>query len=188
MKGIVKVTLFFLSVFSFADKAEFDMAREAAPDHITKDASYMIWQKDRFVKKVSGTNGFTCFVLRDNKGRYEPSCLNKAAMKSVLPVYNYQTKMLQEEVNIKTIYEGIEKRANSGVFPKPEPGAVVYMMSPKNKFYDHFNSKLLDIAPHIMLYFPKIDERSLGFNNKDGLPMFYHEYPHLSVIHIDTDG
>ena len=60
------------------------------------------------------------------------------------------------------------------------------MMSTNNKFYDHFNKKLIDVTPHIMLYLPKIEATSLGFNNKHGLPMFYNEYPHLSVIHVQT--
>ena len=171
----------------FAKNAEIEQAKEAAPEHITKNASFMVWEEDRFTLVKKGSNEFVCLVLTDGQGRYEPSCLNAAAMKSVFPVYEYQAKMLIKGVAIEKIYKEIESESNTSKFPSPSPGALVYMMSPKNKFYDHFNGKLMAIKPHIMLYFPVIKEQSLGFNNKNGLPMFYNEYPHLSVVHIHTE-
>ena len=180
--------LFLISSSTFATKQsiELEQAKEAAPAHITKDASYMVWQKNHFELVVKGTGEFVCLVLHDPQGRYEPSCLNQAAMKAVFPVYEFQTKQLYQGVAFEKILEEIKKFGGTERFPKPEPGALVYMMSPKNKFYDPFGKKLLDIAPHVMLYYPKIKAESLGFNNQDGLPMFYDEYPHLSVIHIHT--
>ncbi|MCL1126228.1 hypothetical protein [Shewanella surugensis] len=182
-----------LSVKAYQQEAyqqEIAGAKEAAPLHITNDASYMIWEKERFVQKIQGKNEFVCLVLRDGKGRYEPSCLNKAAMNSVFPVYEYQTAMLAKGMSIQDIFNNINVMSASKKLPAPDPGAVVYMMSPNNKFYDHFSQKLLDVAQHIMLYLSKVEASSLGFtlgiNNEQGLPMFYDEYPHLSVIHLST--
>ena len=147
----------------------------------------MVWEEDRFVTKVEGTNGFVCLVLRDPFGRYEPSALNEAAMKSVFPVYEYQTRELAKGKSIDEILAAIEAKAKSGEFPAPEPGAIVYMMSPKNKYYNFWSKTLDDIEPHIMLYYPKLDGDQLGFTGEKGLPMFYNEYSHMSVVHILTD-
>lgn len=173
-----------LPACAFGYETELPDAEEGAPKHITKNATFMVWAGDQYVTKVKGTNEFACLVLRDKKGRFEPSCLNKAAIESVLPVYEYQTKLLQQGREISDIHKKIEEKFNKGEFISPSPGALVYMMSKRNKFYNHFEKKLEDVAPHIMLYFPKIDGNSLGFNGAQGLPGFYNEYPHLSVIHI----
>ncbi len=167
---------------------EIALAKEAAPVHITKDANFMIWEENKFVFKIKGDGDFVCLVLRDDKGRYEPSCLNQSAMKSVLPIYEFQARELYKGKSINEIYQKISEKVASGEFPKAEPGALVYMMSPKNKFYDHFNNKLMDITPHVMLYYPKLKQESMGFNGQDGLPMMYDEYPHLTVVHIETNN
>ncbi len=186
MKNLIFILVFLYSQNLHAYKKDLADAAEGAPAHISKNASYMVWEKSRFTMKVKGSNEFVCLVLRDAKGRFEPSCLNEAAMKSVFPVYEYQTKMLEEGKSIIDIHKNIEDKFNKREFLSPEPGALVYMMSPRNKYYDHFGKKQVDIEPHIMLYLPKTSKDSLGLNGKEGLPGFYDEYPHLSVIHIHT--
>ncbi len=187
MRKILYLFLFF-SASVVALEKEILEAKEAAPIHIVERASFMVWKKSKFVEVVKGSNNFVCLVLRDAKGRYEPSCLNGAAMEAVFPVYEYQTKMLQLGNSIEAIYKNIEAMHKEGVFPSPKPGALVYMMSPRNKFFDHFGGNLVDVPPHLMLYTPKINSEDLGFNGKLGLPHYYDEYPHLGVIHINTSG
>lgn len=127
-----------------------------------------------------------CLVLEDKQGRFEPSCLNQAAVASNLPVYELQTQMFEQGKSIQQVHSEIERLFKAGRLVSPEPGALVYMMSPRNKYFDHFSQKLLDIEPHVMLYIPKVDAKNLGFNGKGGLPGYYDEYPHLGVIHIYT--
>lgn len=163
-------------------------AAEGAPPHITDKASYLKWKDGKFVEKITGSNGFVCLTLEDKQGRFEPSCLNQAAVASVLPVYELQTRMLEQGKSIQQIHGEIDKQFKAGRLASPEPGALVYMMSPRNKYFDHFSQKLLDIEPHVMLYIPKVDAKNLGFNGKGGLPSYYDEYPHLGVIHIHTSS
>lgn len=146
----------------------------------------MAWNETHFETIRQGSNGFVCLVLRDSKGLFEPSCLNKPAVESILPVYEYRTLKLQHGKSIQKIYANIERMHSQGQFIDPAPGSVVYMMSPNNKYYDHFDNKLMDVAPHIMLYLPKVDHQQVGLNGKDGLPGMYDDYPHLSVIHLNT--
>ena len=168
-------------------EAEIEMAKEAAPEHVTADASFMVWEDGRYVLKLRGTNGFTCMVVRDVHGRYEPSAFNEAAMKAVLPVYEFERRALEKGSSWSDIHDAIREKVVEGEFPEVDPGALVYMMSPKNKYFMWGDGKLIDIAPHVMLYYPRLNESTLGFNGKDGLPMFYNEYPHLGVVHVLTD-
>lgn len=161
-------------------------AAEGAPLHITGHASYLKWNGEKFVEEITGTNGFSCLTLEDKKGRFEPSCLNQAAVASVLPVYELQTRMLAAGKPIEEVHREIERRFKEGVLPVPAPRALVYMMSPRNKYYNYFNQTLSDIAPHVMLYMPAMEASALGLNGKEGLPGYYKEYPHMGVIHFHT--
>ncbi|WP_462163728.1 hypothetical protein [Pseudoalteromonas xiamenensis] len=180
------LTLLLISTKLFAYTGEIQDAREGAPAHISAKASIMTWNDGKFAVAEQGENDFVCLVLRDEQGRFEPSCLNRAAMTAIFPVFEYQTQMLSKGIHIEQIYKKIEEKYQSGEFLTPEAGALVYMMSPRNKFYDHFNQRLMEVKPHIMLYTPRLDPAQLGLNNKDGLPGYYNEYPHLGVVHIQT--
>lgn len=187
MKILGIVFLVLLSSAALGYETEVSDAAEGGPKHITAQASYMIWSGTKYITKVKGTNEFVCLVLRDKMGRFEPSCLNQPAMESVFPVYEYQTQLLQTGVSIADVHRQITEKFSKGEFQSPAPGALVYMMSKRNKFYNHFEQKLVDVGPHLMLYFPRIKESSLGLNGQKGLPGFYNEYPHLSVIHIGIE-
>jgi len=180
------VLLLFKSSLVLAADPEVLSAREGAPSHISGPASVMVWKDGAYVQKVSGSNEFVCLVWADKQGTFEPSCFNEPAKKAVLPVYQFQRQMLETKMGIKEIHKKIADKAKRGEFPTPGPGAVVYMMSARNKFYDHFSRKLIRVEPHVMLYYPKIKASSLGFNSEGGLPGFYSDYPHLSVVHIHT--
>ena len=167
---------------------EIAIAKEGAPSHISDNASILVWEKGRYIIKVKGSNEFLCFVSADKQGTFEPTCINEVARKAILPVYEFQRRMLEQKMDIMEIHNKISNKSKKGEFISPEPSAVVYMMSERNKFYDHFGRKLMTVEPHIMLYIPKVEAGSLGFNGENGLPMFYSDFPHLSVIHVHTVG
>lgn len=186
MNKYILLSLIVLSSKVTASDFEIVAAREGAPRHISDGASILVWEKDRYVQKHKGANQFICLVSADKQGTFEPSCFNEAAQKSVLPVYQFQRRMLDQGMTIQKIHDEISLKAQSGEFPRPEPGAIVYMMSMRNKYYDHFRQKLVDVEPHVMIYFPKIADDSMGLNSQGGLPSFYSDFPHLSVVHIHT--
>ena len=188
MKHLGILVMLVVSVTASATNQEIQAAREGAPSHVSDEASVMVWENGKYVTKVQGTNKFVCLMWADKQGTFEPSCFNQAAMKAVFPVYQFQRDMLEKGVGIRDIHQQISQKAKTGEFPSPEPGAVVYMMSKRNKFFNHFGQQLYDVEPHIMLYFPKLEGSSLGFTGKNGLPDFYSDYPHLSVVHIHEGG
>ena len=121
-----------IPLVAFGD--EISAAREGAPNHVSDMASIMIWENGQYVEKISGTNEFVCLVWADKEGTFEPSCFNNAAIKAVLPVYQFQRNLLEKGMTIEKIIAQIELKVKKGIFPVPEPGAVVYMMSKRNKY------------------------------------------------------
>ena len=188
MKLLTVFVLLVLCAKVYAGSEEVEAAKEGAPSHISDGSRVMVWKNGKYATAVEGTNGFVCLMWADQQGTFEPSCFNQAAMEAVFPVYQFQRNLLETGVGIEDIHRQIAQKAQSGEFPPPKPGAVVYMLSKRNKYFDHFGQRLLDIEPHIMLYLPKVEAGSIGFNGQNGLPSFYSDFPHLSVVHIHESG
>ena len=62
------------------------LASKAAPTYITNSASYMIFQNGKFELIKQGENNFTCLVVRNPEGRFEPACFNEQAMRGSSPI------------------------------------------------------------------------------------------------------
>ncbi len=187
MKLIYFFALLLLPLRAFSSAQEISMAAEAAPEHITNNARYLQWSQGSFVEIKKGSNAFTCLVLRDHKGWFEPSCFNKPATDSVLPVYEFLSQQLELGKDITDIHSSIDRMSKSGQFTPPAQGAIVYMMSKRNKYYDHFGKVLYDPPPHIMLFYPHLSSDETGLNGQHGLPSIDSAFPHLSVIMIPID-
>jgi hypothetical protein len=54
-------------------QTEIRQASEAAPAHIVEHASFMRFVDGEFQLIKTGTNGFTCLVVREPLGRFEPA-------------------------------------------------------------------------------------------------------------------
>lgn len=159
-------------------------AKHAAPPHITNKASYMVWVDGAFKLQVEGSNGFNCMLLTDPQGRYEPSCFNMEAMRSVFPVYDYQTRMLYKGMPYAEIVANIAQKAELGEFPQAKRGGLVYMMSTQNKWHHHGQGKTYEVPPHLMFYFPTIEPETMGFTESFGQPGLMREYFHLSTLMV----
>jgi len=156
------------------DQEEIASASEAAPAHITKEATFLTFEKGRLVKIKSGKNNFTCFVVREPKGRYEPSCLNEQAVRSILPAYELHMKSLYSGLSYDETYAVLDNAFKKGKLPTAETGSLVYMMSPYNKFYKHKEGKLISSPIH------HLDERVFSLGN--GPVFLWQGFPHLSAL------
>ena len=85
--------------------AEIALARSAAPDAISRDATVMVLTEHGYVTAVEGKNGFVCVVERawmspDNSPDFwnpkmrGPLCFNPPAARSILPSTLERTKMV----------------------------------------------------------------------------------------------
>lgn len=153
-----------LTPYLVADRAaEVALARSAAPKDVSGPARVLVMTAKGFVEAEPGTNGFTCLVLRSfaappadpnfwNPRVRAPHCFNRPGVRTVLP------EILQR---IEWILAGVspteaEARGRRGYgrreFPKPEPGAMAYMLSPQQHLQDGDEPHWM---PHLMLYYDR---------------------------------
>ena len=85
--------------------AEILLARSAAPDSISSDATILVLGLQGYETAVRGKNGFVCMVERswmeafDSPEFWNPKvrgaeCLNRQAARSILPIADLRTRMV----------------------------------------------------------------------------------------------
>jgi len=158
-----------LAQYMMADRnAEITLARSAAPEAISRDATVLVLTEHGYVTAVEGKNGFVCVVERAwmspgdspdfwNPKMRGPLCFNPPAVRSILPVTIERTKLAiagksRAEI-IAANKQGYEKKE----LPKLEPGAMSYMMS-KNAYLTAKGGNLA----HVMIYTPHMDPAMWG--------------------------
>lgn len=138
---------------------EIALARSAGPKEVGTNATVMFFNGKGYETVATGTNGFTCMVLRSwtnpstwsifwNPRVRVPICFNAAAVASILPIQIARTQWVLEgataaEVDAKT-WEGV----GNGSFAVPSNDAMAYMLSSGQ----HLNDQVKSGMPHIMLY------------------------------------
>lgn len=162
------------------DAEEIAFASEAAPAHITSQANFMAFRDGKFETILQGTNNFTCLVVRDLNGRFEPSCFNQPAMESVFHTYELEMQLLYDGHAHPEVMQAIEEASQSEKIPSAAPGSLVYMMSPNNKFYDYNRERLGNSPIHQMYYFPKLSDET--FSLSSGPIFLWQGYPHLTAV------
>lgn len=178
--------------------AEIALARTAAPEAISKDATVLILTGHGYETAIKGTNGFVCMVERgwtsniDFPEIWNPKirgadCLNPGAARSILPIIRKLTQMALAGDSEKERIAGIQAAFARKELPPVEPGAMGYMMSKE--------SYLSDIPPvsvsHVMFFLPtrKLDSEWGGLLPYVplGTTSFWfsdpgHEYPQAQVL------
>ena len=156
--------------YLMADRdAEIALARSAAPEAISRDASVLVLGGHGYETAIQGRNGFVCAVERswmspfDDPGFWNPKlrapiCLNPAAARSILPITLKTTELVLSGLTKAQLIESIRAAVTRGELPPLEPGAMSYMMSKQQYLGDaagHF-------APHLMFYVPRTDPTTWG--------------------------
>jgi hypothetical protein len=151
--------------------AEIALARSAAPNAISHDASVIVLTRHGYEIAVQGKNGWVCWVGRgwmamfDHPEFWNPKiraadCLNPPAARSVLPYAYKRTELLlaghSKPDVIATIKSAIEKKE----LPALEPGSVCYMMSKGSYLTDNGDHN----GPHLMFYETAKDDAAWGAN------------------------
>ena len=171
------------------EKQEIAYASEAAPKHITDFASFVIFRDGVFKTIKKGSNNFTCLVMRNPNGRFEPACLNEQAAETVLPTLEYHTARLYAGVSTKRVMNEIAKKFEANELPTAGTGALVYMMSPNNRAYLEESDKLISFPPHQMYFMPRLSADVFSLEESTfspGSPWLYQEYPHMTSLIVFT--
>jgi len=151
--------------------AEIALARSAAPDAISRDASILVLSRHGYETAVQGKNGWVCRVGRawgaifDWPEFWSPKiraaeCLNPAAARSILPFASKQTELLLAGHSKVEVIAAIKAAIDKKELPPIEPGAVSYMMAKSSYLTDSGDHNM----PHIMFYAPIKDAAVWGAN------------------------
>jgi hypothetical protein len=151
---------------------EIALARSAAPDAISRDATVMVLTEHGYVTAVEGKNGFVCIVERawmspdDSASFWNPKmrgplCFNPPAARSILPATIERTKLAIAGKSKAEIIAAHKAAYDSKELPPLEPGSMSYMMS-KRACLTADGGNLA----HVMIYTPHMDPASWG----DGVP------------------
>jgi hypothetical protein len=154
--------------------AEIALARSAAPDAISHDASVAVLTRHGYETVVTGKNGWVCVVGRswgamfDHPEFWNPKvraagCYNPQAARSILP-YEYKRAELllagkSKQETIAAFKTAIDKKE----LPALEPGSVCYMMAKGAYLTDQGGHNM----PHVMFYEAAADGAAYGANLKD---------------------
>src|SRR5471032_884782 len=146
--------------YLMADRsAEIALARSAAPEAISRDATVLVLGKNGYETAIEGKNGFTCLVERGWMSPFDspdfwnpklrgPVCYNPAAVRSILPYTINRTKLVLAGLSKAQMRENIIAAAAKNELPMPEAGAMSYMMSKAGNLGDavgHWH-------PHLMFH------------------------------------
>lgn len=151
--------------------AEIALARSAAPDAISRDASVIVLTRSGYVTAVQGKNGWVCLVDRgwmamfDHPEFWNPkiraaACLNPPAARSVLPHDYKRTELVLAGHSKPEIIAAIHSAIVKKELPPLEPGSFCYMMSKDAYLTDSGAHN----GPHLMFYEAAKDGADWGAN------------------------
>jgi hypothetical protein len=158
--------------YLMADRnAEIALARSAAPEEISRNATVLVLGKNGYETAVEGTNRFVCVVERSWMSPFDspefwnpkmrgPICYNPPAVRSVLPYTINRTNLVLAGLSKQQMEDSIKSKVAKGELPVPETGAMSYMMSKDG----YLNDEVGHWHPHLMFHVPKTDNASWGAN------------------------
>src|SRR5579862_4238554 len=151
--------------------AEIALARSAAPDAISHDASVLVLTRRGYETAVEGKNGWVCWVGRgwmamfDHPEFWSPKvraadCLNPPAAHSMLPYAYKRTELILAGHSKQEVIAAIKTAIDKKELPALEPGTVSYMMSKSSYLTDDGGHDV----PHMMFFQPDKPDAAWGAN------------------------
>lgn len=143
--------------------AEVALARTAAPSSITTKATILVLTPKGYIEGVHGKNGFICAVLRsfaggpDDPGFWNPrtsgpACFNPPAARTVVPDLLTKIGWALSGATRAELNARINKAYADKQFVMPAPGAMAYMLSPKQHLNDGAEPHW---KPHLMFFYDR---------------------------------
>jgi hypothetical protein len=149
--------------------AEIQLARSAAPDSISSDATVLVLGRQGYETAVEGKNGFVCWVGRawmaafDWPEFWNPKVnaadgMNRQAARSIVPIALLRSRMVMAGRSKAEILSAIKAAYENKQLPDLESGAMDYMMSKSAYLTDQGGHNL----PHLMWYTALADGKDWG--------------------------
>ena len=167
--------------------AEIALARSAAPDAISHDASVIVLTRHGYETAVEGKNGWLCWVGRgwmamfDHPEFWSPKvraaeCVNPPAARSVLPLAYKRAQLVLAGHSKQEVIAAIKAAIDKKELPALEPGAVSYMMSKSSYLTDGGGHNM----PHLMFFESVMNDSAWGGNPQTS-PLLAVNYWYLSA-------
>ncbi len=150
---------------------EIALARSAAPEAISRDATVLVLGRRGYETAVEGKSGWVCMVSRGWMGFFDwpefwnpkiraADCMNPAAARSMLPFVYKRTELLLAGDSKVQVIAALQAALDKKELPALEPGAMDYMMAKSSYLTDSGGHNM----PHIMFYAPVKDVAAWGAN------------------------
>jgi hypothetical protein len=158
-----------ISQYQMDESAEIQLARSAAPNSISGDATILVLGRQGYETAVEGKNGFVCMVARSWMAAFDwpefwnpkvraADCMNPQAARSILPIAFLRSRMAMAGRSKAEILSAIKAAFENRQVPKFESGAMDYMMSKSAYLTDEGDHN----APHLMFLTTGIDAKDWG--------------------------
>jgi len=160
-----------VSAWLMDEEYELALARSAAPETVTTEASYYVLREGGYEQVSTGTNGFACLVQRSFGAPFEgspatfhnpeviaPVCFNAEGTRTVMREHFLRAELFMAGENRDTIEAAVIAAVASGDIPLPAPFAISYMMSDAM----FLGPGLGGFHVHLMLYAPYIENTDFG--------------------------
>ena len=179
-----------LNLYMTDRDTEIAMARSAAPEAISRDATVMVLTEHGYVTAVEGKNGFVCVVERAwmspedsadfwNPNMRGPICFNPQAARSILPATFERTKQVLAGKSKSEIIADNKRAYDEKQLPPLEAGSMSYMMS-KKAFLTASGGNLA----HIMVYTPHADPATWGADTTNSPVMLNPQFKGAEPIDV----
>ena len=156
---------------------EIELARSAAPDSISRDATILVLGRQGYETAVQGKNGFVCMVGRAWGAAFDwaefwnpkvraADCMNPQAARSVLPVAYLRARMVMAGRSKAEMVSALKAAYENKQLPDLESGAMDYMMSKSSYLTDEGEHNM----PHVMFYTLVKDGKDWG-SGAEGSPV-----------------
>jgi hypothetical protein len=155
--------------YQMEESAEIQLARSAAPNSISGDATILVLRRQGYETAVQGKNGFVCMVARSWLAAFDwpefwnpkvraADCMNPQAARSMVPIVLLRSKMVMAGRSTAEMLLAVKAAFENKQVPKLESGAMEYMMSPSAYLTDEGDHN----APHLMFLSTGIDAEDWG--------------------------
>jgi hypothetical protein len=131
------------------EKTEIQLARSAAPDSISRDATILVLRRQGYETAVEGKNGFVCMVGRGWTGMFDwPEFWSPQAACSIMPIIYLRAGMVMAGRSKEEMVSAVKAAFEKKQLPSLESGAMDYMMSKSSYLTDQGGHNV----PHVMFY------------------------------------
>ena len=156
--------------YLMADRnAEIALAKSAAPDSISGDATVLVLTRHGYETAIKGKNDFVCLVERSwaagiddpnfwNPKLRGPICYNAPATRTYLNRIIKKTEMILAGRSKAQMFDAIKAAVDKKELPAMEIGAMCYMLSKQGYLSDsagHWH-------PHLMFFISGDDPKAWG--------------------------